>query len=242
MLTGTDVYRDIAIDAAAQASLQLATGLIVLQSDAIHQLPADLHAKTRIIYQSAPKLSHLKARSKKDTLKVCVLGHLRPEKSPETVFAVASQLKAMQANVQITHIGAGLDANWAEQARQCANNYPRHYRWLGALSHEHSVATILKSDLLLHPSAMEGGALAIIEAVQCATPVIASRVSGHIGLLGLDYLGFFPWGDAAACTLLLLRFQSDNPFADQLAAQCAARSPLFDEASEKQCLHALIPL
>ena len=242
-LTGTDVYRDIATDAVAQASLAHATGLIVLQDDAIGQLPAAYHAKTRVIYQSAPKLDTQKlnrTRITADTLKVCVVGHLRAEKSPETVFEVADKLRELDTAVEITHIGAALDDTWAALARQCASNNPAHYRWLGGLSHDASVQAILDADVLLHPSAMEGGALAIIEAVQCTTPVIASRVSGHIGLMGSDYQGFFSWGDAGQCAALLLRYQSDVVFARQLAAQCALRSPLFDVAQEKRALSALM--
>ena len=41
MLTGTDLYRDIHVDASAQRSLALAQRLIVLHEAAPHDLPAE---------------------------------------------------------------------------------------------------------------------------------------------------------------------------------------------------------
>ena len=44
-----------------------------------------------------------------------------------------------------------------------------------------------------------------MEAVRSGTPVLASRVPGNVGMLGADYEGYFPHGDAAALAALLLR-------------------------------------
>jgi len=40
---------------------------------------------------------------------------------------------------------------------------------------------------------MGGGAHAILEAVCRGTPVVASNVSGNVGMLGSDYDGYDPW-------------------------------------------------
>lgn len=45
VLTGTDLYRDIRTDAAAQASLRQAQLLVVLQAEGPAELPPDLHEK-----------------------------------------------------------------------------------------------------------------------------------------------------------------------------------------------------
>ncbi|MBP7423170.1 MAG: TIGR04348 family glycosyltransferase, partial [Sulfuritalea sp.] len=52
VLTGTDLYRDIAADPSAQRSLQLARTLVVLQEAGPAALDAGLRAKCRVIYQS----------------------------------------------------------------------------------------------------------------------------------------------------------------------------------------------
>jgi glycosyltransferase involved in cell wall biosynthesis len=94
---------------------------------------------------------------------------------------------------------------------------------------------------------MEGGAHVILEAVRCGTPVLASRVPGNVGMLGPDYTGYFPHGDAQALAALLRDCrrsqQADNPAAGllaRLAAQCALRAPLFDAGAERTALLNLI--
>lgn len=56
VLTGTDLYRDIRIDADAQRSLKFADVLVVLQEEGMAELPESFHARTRVIYQSAPTI------------------------------------------------------------------------------------------------------------------------------------------------------------------------------------------
>ena len=71
-------------------------------------------------------------------------------------------------------------------------------------------------------------------------PVLASRIDGNVGLLGTDYDGFFPVGDAAALAQGLRRFVAEPAFAARLAAQCAAREPLFRPACERDAVRALV--
>jgi hypothetical protein len=56
VLTGTDLYRDIRIDANAQLSLKLAHALVVLQKEGVLEIPETFRAKTMVIHQSAPTL------------------------------------------------------------------------------------------------------------------------------------------------------------------------------------------
>jgi hypothetical protein len=53
VLTGTDLYRDIRADRDAQASLELADRLVVLQDMGKRELSARLRRKTRVIHQTA---------------------------------------------------------------------------------------------------------------------------------------------------------------------------------------------
>ena len=65
---------------------------------------------------------------------------------------------------------------------------------------------IARAHALVHMSRMEGGANVVIEAVRSQVPVLASRIDGNVGLLGRDYDGYFPLGDAAALAALMQRF------------------------------------
>ena len=128
VLTGTDLYRDIASDASAQQSLQLATHLVVLQEAGLDALPDAWRSKARVIYQSAPTL--LPAFKSVRRFKAVMVGHLRSEKDPLT-FIAASALPET-ANLHFEQIGEGLDPDLASAARAAAQHNPR-YRWLGGL-------------------------------------------------------------------------------------------------------------
>src|SRR4051812_40339966 len=88
VLTGTDLYRDIAHDRDAQASLDLADRLVVLQDRGALELPRRLRGKVRVVYQSA-RISR-KASPPERVFRVAVVGHLRDEKDPfRAVLALA---------------------------------------------------------------------------------------------------------------------------------------------------------
>jgi Glycosyltransferase len=87
---------------------------------------------------------------------------------------------------------------------------------------------------------MEGGANTIVEAVAAGVPVLASAVPGNIGMLGEAYCGYYPLADSEALAALMHRAETDAGFYATLAAQCAARAPLFEPAREYAALQSLI--
>jgi putative glycosyltransferase (TIGR04348 family) len=235
-LTGTDLYRDINSDAAAQRSLVLAQRLIVLQEQGPLALPEPLREKCRVVFQSSTPRATLPKTTRH--LRAVVVGHLRAEKSPQTVWAAARGL-ASGEGIQIDHLGNALDPALGEAACQTQAECP-HYRWVGGVSHAAARDRIQRAHLLLHPSQMEGGAHVIMEAVLSGTPVLASKVPGNVGMLGLDYAGYFPPGDAPALAHLLRACRADmaapGGMLTQLQAQCALRVPLFQRDAERQHL------
>ena len=236
VLTGTDLYRDIAVDASAQASLRLAQHLVVLQEQGPEALPVELRAKCRVIYQSTTALKTL--NKPKRLLRAVMVGHLREEKSPETLFAAARLLKD-RADIHIDHIGAALDPALGRAAEATMAAVP-NYRWLGGLPHAETRRRIQRAHVLIHCSRMEGGAHVIMEAAACGTPVLASHIAGNVGMLGEDYAGYFPWGDAEALAALVRRCRDGtDPLLAQLQAQCARRAPLFTADAERAALRRL---
>jgi putative glycosyltransferase (TIGR04348 family) len=244
VLTGTDLYQDIASDATAQRSLQLAQRLVVLQEGGPEALPAPLRAKARVIFQSSPALPPLATSA--DALDAVMVGHLRGVKSPQTLFA-AARLLCEERDIRIVHIGDGAGEPALAATARAAQAACPGYRWLGALPHAATLERIRAAHVLVHTSAVEGGAHAILEAVRCGTPVLASRVPGNVGMLGADYGGYFPHGDAQALAGLLRQCRQaqrdDDPATGllaRLAAQCALRAPLFDAAAERAALLNLL--
>jgi putative glycosyltransferase (TIGR04348 family) len=235
-LTGTDLYRDIAVDAAAQRSLLLAQRLIVLQEQGPQALPEPLRDKCRVVFQSSTPRATLSKTTRH--LRAVVVGHLRAEKAPQTVWE-AARLLAPDEGIWIDHLGNALDPALGEAARQTQAECP-HYRWLGGASHAAARDRIQRAHLLLHPSQMEGGAHVIMEAVLSGTPVLASRVAGNVGMLGSHYTGYFPPGDAQSLVRLLRACRADMaaPVGTlaQLQAQCKLRAPLFQRDAERRHL------
>ena len=106
VLTGTDLYRDIDFDAAAQRSLMLADALVVLNELGAHRLPAALRAKAQVVLQSSPARAAL-ARTAHH-LRALMVGHLRDEKDPRTYWRAAERLAARR-DIRLDHIGSALD-------------------------------------------------------------------------------------------------------------------------------------
>lgn len=259
VLTGTDLYRDIRDDAEAQRSLQLATRLVVLQERGLDELAPESRNKAVVIYQSAlpikpaarplspyPLMKPLPfgtpQRGEGDIVAlraapfyrhfdVCVVAHLREEKDPLRAAYASDRLPA-ESRIRVRHVGQALDPMWMAEAERCGQCFPR-WHWLGPLAHGEARRAIARSHLLVNSSRMEGGAIVILEAVMAGVPVLASRIAGNEGMLGVDYAGYFPLGDEGALAALMRRCETDPAFYALLKQQCAARANLF--LPEREC-------
>ena len=236
VLTGTDLYRDIRTDAAAQRSLQQATHLVVLQEQGRLELEPALREKCHVIYQSAPKLAATEPPRR--ALRVVSVGHLRDEKDPETFMRAAVRL-AHRRELRFEQIGAALDPRFEAAAARTAAACPT-YRWLGALPRAATRQRIRRAHLLANCSLMEGGAQVVIEAACSGTAVLASRIPGHVGLLGAGHAGWFEVGDDAGLARLVERAADAPEFLARLRAQTIARSALFEPAEEAARLTELV--
>jgi len=236
VLTGTDLYRDIPIDASARRSLDLADRLVVLHERGVADLPARHRSKAVVCLQSCTARAPLVKTSRH--LRAVMVGHLRDEKDPRTYFEAARHL-AHRRDILLDHIGDALDPILGTEARElqraCAN-----YRWLGALPHGKTRERIQGAHVLVHSSRIEGGAHVIMEAVRSGTPVLATRIAGNIGMLGPAYAGYFEPGDAEGLATLIQRCREQPVILDALRAQCDARAPMFEPARERATLLALL--
>ena len=236
ILSGTDLYRDLPESATARRSLDLAGHIVMLQDDALEHLEMRWREKARVIFQSARPLA---TRSKAGERLTCiVVGHLRSEKDPETLFR-AIDLLPPDAAITIRHLGAPLDKELAAAARALAKREPR-YRYSGSLPHGLARSAIAAAHLLIHPSRMEGGANVIAEAITSGTPVLASRVSGNVGMLGADYPGYFAAGDASGLAASLVSTLQDPSRLRALKSACARRKALFQPTRERREVRQLI--
>lgn len=240
VLTGTDLYRDIRTDAAAQRSLAAAGILVVLNARGAQALPEALRPRARTIFQSAPTLAPAAPRAR--TFDLLLVGHARAEKDPMT--AVRALARLPEARLRLRHVGArqAADGSGAALGEALAEAAARDARieLLGALPHARARGVIRRGRVLLLPSTMEGGANVLIEAVTCGVPVLASRIDGSVGMLGEDYPGYFAVGDDAALAALIARCAGEQAFLQRLRAACAARAPLFAPDRERSAVRALV--
>ena len=236
VLTGTDLYRDIHTDAAAQRSLDLATRLVVLHELAPESLPPPLVSKVRVVYQSATPVRA--PRPLASCFEVVVSGHLREEKDPFRAAAALAHLPPTSA-IRVTHLGGALQAEMDQEARGWMAREPR-YRWLGELPHWQAMRVLARSRLMVISSRMEGGANVVCEALAVGTPVIASRIPGNVGMLGADYPGYYPTGDERALAALMARAESDSRFYRSLQRHCARRRKLVTPSRERTALRRLL--
>jgi putative glycosyltransferase (TIGR04348 family) len=236
VLTGTDLYRDIDVDADARRSLDAADALVALNALGPARLAPAHRAKCRIVLQSCTARRPL-ARSAR-LLRALMVGHLRPEKDPDTYLEAARRL-AGRADIRLDHVGGALDPAIGARAAALAASTPT-YRWLGARAHAEARRRIQAAHVLVHASRLEGGAHVVIEAVRSGTPVIASRIDGNVGLLGEDYGGYFEAGDAAALAGLLVRARDEPSWLDALRTRCETLSPAFAPEAESAALGAVV--
>jgi glycosyltransferase involved in cell wall biosynthesis len=139
----------------------------------------------------------------------------------------------------VTHLGGARSPEMAAEARHWMEREPR-YRWLGELPHWKALRILARSRLMVISSCMEGGANVVSEALGAGVPVIASRISGNIGMLGTGYAGYYPLEDEKSLAHLVRRAESDAAFYRELERQCAERKYLVSPRLEKRRLKQLL--
>lgn len=236
-LTGTDVYGDVHHDPTAIATLRRASRIVALQPLATVELPPELRDRVHVIYQSVrgPRMS---PASRADAFEACVVGHLREVKDP-FLAARAMRVVPSDSRVCVIHVGAPLDKQLEAAARRETHENPR-YEWIGPLSRSRTLQAIARARVLVLTSRMEGGANVVSEAAVCGTPVLSTHIAGSIGLLGEDYPGYFPVGNAKALAHLLSRAESDPAYLDELTSRCRAVAPSFDPSRERAAWKSLL--
>jgi len=228
-LTGTDVYRDIRQSAEARESLELAHRLIVLQPKAAEELRAPLRKKVRVVVQSSATTLRHRPVSRK--FRICVIGHLRDEKDP---LRIIRALPHVAPPVEVIHLGAALDPKLKPATDDA------RYRWLGSVPHGRALRWLASSHAMVISSRMEGGANVVCEALRIGVPVLASRISGNVGLLGPRYPGYFKLGDERALARLITRAATDADFYRSVRAYVGKLRPVVAPQAEARALLAAL--
>ena len=236
ILTGTDLYRDMANQPEVHESMALADALVVLQTEALRLIPAKWHHKATVIHQSVSQIP--KQQKPKGQFSVSVIGHLRPEKDP---FCIVRALPHLHSDSQITiqHLGMAMSEEMETIALQATKQHAR-YTWQGMVSHQATLRTLARSHVMVISSRMEGGAHVVSEAIAAGVPVLASKIAGNCGLLGKDYLGYFPVGNEKTLARLLYRAETDQLFYKRLQKQVKKLQKLVQPGHERSSIQKLV--
>ena len=212
-ITGTDAYRFInSHPETTLRSIRLAHYLVGLHDLIANTLPQDCRHKMNVIYQSATPIA--KREPYKRYFHISVMGHLREEKDPMRPALAARNLPS-DSRIKLHHFGKAHSPEWARQAKSEMRTNARYF-WHDEIAHYKIRQVYKRTNLLVLPSRMEGGANVISEAIVAGVPVIASHIEGTVGLLGKDYPGYYPVEDEQALSGLMLRAESDKKFYREL--------------------------
>ncbi len=241
-MTGTDLHGDLQRKGSPEyelcrESIERADRLILLEPKSLELLPESARRKARVIFQSAEPAPR-RGQPINDAFEVSVIGHLRPEKDP-LLAARAAQLLPPGSRVRIVHIGFALDEACGEQARQESKFNPR-YRWLGGMPHAQALYWLTRCRLTALTSRTEGGPSVIAEAAVNDVPILATAIVAARGMLGDDYPGLFPVGDARALADQLYRAETEPAFLKQLAEAVRQRAPFFSPEREIEAWQRLL--
>ena len=239
--TGTDLYRGDGLTDRSLATLGHAAAIVVLQPNALEELPPQLRGKAKVIYQSVRVLRQ-RPTPPPDRFEVCVIANLRAVKDP-LLPARATQLLRAESRLHITLYGDTLDPILGRACRSEAERNPR-FHWAGPKPHDETLAGLAGSHLLVSPSRVEGGSNVVSEALAHDVPVLATAIRGTLGLLGEDHPGTFPVGDWRGLASRLEHLERHSEALEELREAGAKRawitSPTLERASWAELLDVVL--
>lgn len=237
-LTGTDIYKfQHSHPEATRRSMKQADWLVCLHDNVVLDIPQEFEDKLSVIPQSSAPLRRPREPSRR-YFDICVIGHLREEKDPLRA-AYAARGMPPESRLRVIHFGKAHDESWAEQAKaEMASN--DRYIWRGEVPGWRVRREFGKTQLMVISSVMEGGANVVSEAIVAGVPVIASEISGNIGMLGADYPGYFETQNTAALRAQLIRAESDPEFLEELRQRCAALASRYTPENETACWRSVL--
>lgn len=237
VLSGTDIYPDpskVTID-----SMEQSNALVVLQPDALLKVPESYKEKTFLIYQSVDPIVNVASPVDCNTeFRVTLIANIRSVKDP-LVAPNACKLLSISSKIKIIHIGYCLEKNLGVILSKESESNER-YDWIGGLNELDTRKTLSQSNVLLITSIDEGAGRVVGEAIELGVPIISTRNSGVLGVLGDDYEGYYPVSDSNLLSKMLMRVEEDPNFLQTLHEQCQSKAHLFCPELEKKSWAQLI--
>ena len=234
VLTGTDIYdHQYRYPEQTLQSMALADCLVGLHHRVGRDIPERFVPKLVTVLQSADRPG---GNAGVDTrhFDVCVIGHLREEKDPLRA-AIAARTLPPGSTIRVLNAGKAHSQDWARRAIAEQEANPR-FQWLGEIDRPSTHQLMNRCRAMVISSVMEGGANVVSEACRAGLPVIASDISGNIGLLGEDYPGYFRVGDEADLAKVLLWAEQSPEYLGELTDRVTELASCFVPEAEQAAL------
>ncbi|WP_175882404.1 glycosyltransferase [Burkholderia sp. BCC0044] len=175
-------------------------------------------------------MTPLRRRAATGKCEIVTVGGIRPQKNPHLFAEIAARLRG--PCIHFTWVGDGDPALRLQLAAAGVHV-------TGWLAHGAVAAQLASADIYLSTSSWEGMPIAVIEAMACGLPVVATRCAGNVDVIDAPCTGvLFDSADEAITTLGRL---AGDPLARETigtAARSAARAR-FDDARFFRQLDAL---
>ena len=192
----------------------------------------EIEKKILVIYQSSQVEKPQKIKRKiGKSISVLMIGNFRREKDQLTGIIGFNDLfknRKMKSHqkVFLTHIGYNLNRGYANLVKKSANKNKK-IKFLGYVNHKKTMEILLKSDLFLNTSIVEGSCLALKEAIDLRIPVLVSNNPCHMAIMGNNYPGFFKKTKKEDLTKKLMMFISRRGLRKKWREKIL-ESPVFD--------------
>lgn len=164
-------------------------------------------------------------------LLVGTIGRLHKEKNHQAIISAVAEARRQGAAVAAVFVGEGSLRNQLEQKVR-DSGASEAFIFAGA---QRPIVPWLKAlDVFVLPSVWEGQPLALLQAIACGIPVLASNIEGNTAVLGNNHPGLFTSEDHMWLAELLVTASRDCAFLGQLQdVQKRIRVPWADESARK---------
>jgi len=148
-----------------------------------------------------------------DCFLVGSIAQLHPTKNHEATVEASASLGSDLSAFRVTIFGEGESRGVLERLIADKNASER----VMLAGRKRPIAPWLRSlDLFVLPSHWEGQPMALLQALECGIPILASRIEGNVALLGEDHPGLFNPNDRQEYAALLAKSISDPKFRERL--------------------------
>jgi glycosyltransferase involved in cell wall biosynthesis len=164
-------------------------------------------------------------------LLVGMVGRLHEEKNHGTMIRAVAEARRQGAFVNAVFVGEG---NLRDQLDKQARESGVSDAFIFAGARRPIVPWLQAFDVFVLPSVWEGQPLALLQAIACGIPVLASNIEGNTAVLGDEHPGLFSPSDHARLARLLATASRDAVFLQQVQDfQIKVEVPWAEKSAQK---------